>query len=96
MVTIQTAILSAVGGLIFGIFIAFAKKIRGITEAIKALSHDALFTRCETHIRHGEISASELENLGILYQAYRDQGLNGTGEELYNRAKSLPLKQESR
>lgn len=85
----------AIGGLITGLFIASFKRIKGLTEAVKALSHDALFTRCTDLIARGEISSSELENLTILYDAYKDQGQNGTGEELYTRAKSLPLKQDN-
>ena len=94
MSTITTAILSAAGGLIFGLFLAGFKRIRGLADAVKALSHDALFTRCEALIKEGEISRAELENLGILYKAYSDQGLNGTGTELYNRAKALPLRSD--
>jgi len=94
MSTIATAILSAAGGAIFGLFEASFKRIRGLTEAVKALSHDALFTRCSDLIARGDISSSELENLTILFNSYHDQGQNGTGEELYNRAKALPLKQD--
>lgn len=96
MITISNAALGAIGGaiggLVFGLFIASFKRIRGLTEAVKALSHDALFTRCGDLITRGEITAAELENLTILYTAYNDQGLNGTGTELYNRCKDLPLK----
>lgn len=92
MSTIATSILSALGGALFALIILGAKRIRGLTEAVKALSHDALFTRCEDLLRRGYISSSELENLNILYQAYTDQGLNGAGTELYNRCKALPLK----
>lgn len=96
MITISTAVLGAiggaVGGLITGLFVASFKRIRGLTEAVKALSHDALFTRCSELIAKGEISSSEMENLTILFEAYHDQGQNGTGEELYNRCKDLPLR----
>ena len=90
---LTTSILSALGGAIFAIFVLGAKRIKGLTEAVKALSHDALFTRCEDLLRRGSITSSELENLDILYKAYTDQGLNGAGTELYNRCKSLPLEQ---
>lgn len=91
MSTIATSILSALGGALFALIVLGAKRIKGLTEAVKALSHDALFTRCEDLLRRGCISSSELENLDILYQAYKDQGLNGAGTELYNRCKALPL-----
>lgn len=91
MSTIFTAILGACGGAIFTALALGAKRIVGLTEAVKALSHDALFTRCEALIKKGSITTDELENLTILYAAYHKQGLNGSGEELYNRAKVLPL-----
>lgn len=93
MSIVFSSILSALGGALFAILVLGVKKIRGLTEAVKALSHDALFTRSEALIEKGEITSSELENLTILYKAYNDQGLNGTGTELYNRAKALPLRQ---
>ena len=77
----------------FAVLILGVKRIRGLVEVVKALSHDALFTRCEDLITRGEITSSELENLTVLYKAYTDQGLNGSGTELYNRAKALPLRQ---
>lgn len=92
MSTIAASILSALGGALFALIVLGAKRIKGLTEAVNALSHDALFTRCEDLLRRGYISSSELENLDILYQAYTDQGLNGAGTELYNRCKALPLK----
>lgn len=91
MSTITTAVLSAFGGALFATIVLGAKRIRGLAEAVKALSHDALFTRCEDLLRRGNITSSELENLDILYKAYTDQGLNGAGTELYNRCKALPL-----
>ena len=91
MNTILTAVLGAFGGAIFTAIAIGAKRIIGLTEAVKALSHDALFTRCEALIRQGDITPAELENLTILFDAYHKQGLNGSGEELYHRAKSLPL-----
>ena len=93
MTTVTASILSAFGGALFAAILLGAKRVKGLAEAVKALSHDALFTRCEELLRRGTITSSELENLDILYKAYTDQGLNGAGTELYNRCKSLPLEQ---
>lgn len=89
--TITASILSAFGGALFAAILLGVKRIKGLAEAVKALSHDALFTRCEDLLRRGSITSAELENLDILYNAYKDQGLNGAGSELYNRCKALPL-----
>ena len=91
MSVVATSILSGLGGFLFAAVILGAKRIKGLAEAVKALSHDALFTRCEELLRRGSITSSELENLDILYKAYTDQGLNGAGTELYNRCRALPL-----
>lgn len=34
----------------------------------------------------------DLENLEQLHDSYRELGMNGTGEKLYQQAKSLPVK----
>lgn len=84
---------AACGGLVTWI-VAGTKRLRALTKVIKALSHDALFTRCEQLIDKGDITKDDLENLNLLYEAYHGLGMNGAGEELYNRAKALPLKKD--
>lgn len=79
------------GGLVTWI-VTGTKRITSLQKVIKALSHDALFTRCEWLIAKGSITSDDLENLNMLYEAYHDLGMNGAGEELYNRAKGLPLR----
>ena len=81
---------AACGGLVTWI-LAGTKRVSSLQKVIKALSHDALFSRCEQLISKGSITSDDLENLNMLYEAYHDLGMNGAGEELYNRAKSLPL-----
>lgn len=88
-------ICAACGGLITW-SVAGTKRLTALQKVIKALSHDALFTRCEWLINKGDITADDLENLDMLFDAYSGLGLNGAGEELYNRAKSLPLKTAGR
>lgn len=95
MITISTAALGAIGGAIGGAVFAWivlgARRLSSMTKVIKALAHDALFTRCETLIKAGNITTDELENLDLLYDAYSGLGMNGAGEELYKRCKALPL-----
>lgn len=40
----------------------------------------------------GGIDTSGLKNLEYLYKSYHALGGNGTGTELYNRAKALPIR----
>lgn len=76
------------------------KQERAENEAIKtamvAILHDRLFQCCRYHIKNGYIPLDEseavLDNLKMLYDTYSALGGNGTGTEIYNRAKALPLK----
>ena len=85
---------AACGGLVTWIVVG-TKRLKSLQNVIKALSHDALYTRCEWLIGKGTITTDDLENLNMLYEAYHGLGMNGAGEELYNRAKGLPLKTET-
>ena len=86
---------AACGGLVTWIVVG-TRRLRSLQNVIRALSHDALFTRCEQLIDKGNISTDDLENLNLLYEAYHGLGMNGAGEELYNRAKALPLRTDEK
>ena len=43
-------------------------------------------------IQQGGIDTAGLKNLEYLYKSYHALGGNGTGTELYNRAKALPIR----
>lgn len=64
--------------------------------AMIAILHDRLFQSCSYYIKLGYIPLDDaeriLDNVGMLYSSYSDLGGNGTGTELYNRLKALPLK----
>lgn len=95
MSTIITSILSAVGGGIVGAALALIKALwkrqKSYDLAIKATTHDAYFRQCRAVIHRDEITEDELENLEYLYKAYHSLGLNGMGDNLYQRCKELPL-----
>ena len=69
-------------------------------EAIKsgmiAILHDRLFAECNKYLSVGYIPLEKaeevLDNLKILYNAYHSLGGNGTGTDIYNRTRKLPLK----
>ncbi|MDY5031026.1 MAG: hypothetical protein SPF18_03935 [Blautia sp.] len=65
-----------------------------IKEGVLALLHDRLYQGCKYYIHQGEISDDEMKNMEYLYNGYHALGGNGTGTELYNRIKKLPLKEE--
>ena len=71
-----------------------AKKFRdqeAIKEGIIAILHDRLFQSGMNFIEKGEITLSALENFEGIYTAYHSLGGNGTGTEIYERVKELPL-----
>lgn len=62
-----------------------------IKAGIEALLHDSLYREAKTHIKRGKISEPDMRNVEYLYNSYHALGGNGTGTELFNRCKALPL-----
>ena len=73
-----------------------AKEQDAIKSGMIAILHDRLFAECNKYLSVGYIPLDKaeetLDNLKILYDAYHDLGGNGTGTDIYNRTKKLPLK----
>ena len=65
-------------------------------EGVLALLHDRLYQGCTHHINNGYITTEELKNMEYLYNGYHELGGNGTGTELYERVKDLPLKEDKK
>lgn len=81
-----------IGGLVTGIRTSRKKhtdKDRAYEKAVKSLIHDAVFRNCVEIIEKGELTMYGSENLDNLYESYRELGMNGTGEKLYQQAKEL-------
>lgn len=56
-----------------------------------AILHALLYDACISAIHNNFISLNQLDNIEHLYKGYHGLGGNGTGTELYTRAKTLPL-----
>lgn len=67
------------------------KERQAIKTGLLAILHDRLYQACLRYISQGWIDDDDMKNLEYLYKSYYALGGNGTGTELYNRAKSLPL-----
>lgn len=82
----------------FGIVSAAVVKLlterKAMKEGILAILHDRLFQAGRYHIAQNEITLSELKNVEYLYRSYHTLGGNGTGTEIWERIKDLPLKME--
>lgn len=59
------------------------KKLKADDITIKALAHDAYFRHSRYLLSEDEISEAESENHDFLYEAYKAQGLNGTGDRMH-------------
>lgn len=83
-----------IGGMmtaLFGLLVATLKRFAGLSAAVLAMNHDQLFRYAEFYISTNQITMNELENLELIYKGYHALGGNGTGTELYERCKELPI-----
>lgn len=67
---------------------------KAIKAGLLAILHYRLYAECSRYIAQGSIDTDGLRNLEYLYRSYHALGGNGTGTELYNRAKALQIKND--
>lgn len=82
-----TVIMTGAVGVITHLF----RQFKGLNEAVLAMNHDRLYQACTFFILTGQITVDELKNLEYLYNGYHALGGNGTGTELYEKCKDLPI-----
>ena len=78
------------------IYARLKKEIREqelIKEGVLALLHDRLYQACRNHIRNGYCPVEDLKNTEYLYRSYHNLGGNGTGTELFERVRRLPIEE---
>ena len=73
---------------------ALRAEIETLKDGVLALLHDRLYQGCRYHIHNDEITYDEMKNMEYLYNGYHALGGNGTGTELFDRVKKLPLKED--
>ena len=78
-------------GLLGTAVIAVVIKYKALLDGVLAILHDRIYQACQYYIKQGFIDTAGLKNIEYLYKSYHTLGGNGTGTELYNRAKSLPI-----
>ena len=79
-------------GLGWGYLVKKVTEYKTIKDGLLAIMHDRLYQSCTYYIKQGHIDMGGLKNLEYLYRSYHALGGNGTGTELYNRAKALPIR----
>lgn len=67
------------------------KRHEALEVGVLAMLHDRLFQSGMHFINKGEITVSELKNIEKMYEAYHNLGGNGTGTEVWDRVRELPL-----
>lgn len=67
------------------------KRHEALEAGVLAMLHDRLFQSGMYFVDKGEITISALRNLERIYEAYHNLGGNGTGTEIWERVKELPL-----
>ena len=67
---------------------------KALKKGVKAMLHDRLYQSARFYIRQGFIDMDGLTNIGLIYEAYHELHGNGTGTDLYNRVRALPIRDE--
>lgn len=83
----------AIAGLSF-CFNSLRKRLqeqKQIKAGLVAILHDRLFQSGMYFIDKGEITITALNNIEGIYEAYHNLGGNGTGTEIWERVRELPL-----
>lgn len=61
-------------------------------DAALAMMHDRLYSLAMVYLKQGWATIQDLDNMEHIYSAYHNLGGNGTGTELFNRCRALPIK----
>ncbi len=70
------------------------EKLEALCNGEKALLHTNIYSIAEKAIKQGFITPNALDDLENMYPPYVKLGGNHTGTTYYERAKSLPIKEE--
>jgi hypothetical protein len=79
-------------GLLGAAVITVAVKYKALLDGVLAILHDRIYQACQFYIAQGYVDMAGLKNVEYLYRSYHALGGNGTGTELYNRVKALPIR----
>lgn len=79
-------------GLLSAAVVAAAVKHKALLDGVLAILHDRIYQACQFYLAQGYVDMAGLKNVEYLYRSYHALGGNGTGTELYNRVKALPIR----
>lgn len=75
---------------------AQCERQEAVEDGVKALLHDRIYQGYADCERKGYATVEDIENLDYLYRPYHALGGNGTGTELFERVKKMPVNSAER
>ena len=88
----------ALSAVVSGMFALYRDKQRigtGVEAGVRQLLYDRIKYLCKRHIKHGCITAGDLEDVLEMHKIYHDDlGGNGYLDSLIDRVKRLPIRAE--
>lgn len=70
---------------------ALAKRQQAVEAGVQALLHDRIYGEYAQCLKKGYADVNDIRNLEYLYRPYHALGGNGTGTELFERVKKMPV-----
>ena len=90
---VSILIASAMGWMGKTLFIMINEQ-KALKKGVKAMLHDRLYQSCQYYIKQGWVDLDGLTNTRFIYESYHELKGNGTGTDLFERIKALPLNEE--
>lgn len=84
-------ICAGVASFVVGTLVRIMRQFKSLAIAVRANGHDRLFRYGQFYIETNQITFKEMETLTEIYQGYHGLGGNGTGTEIYEKCKKLPV-----
>ena len=91
IITLASAILIFIARQIYATINSKLDLIDGISQATFAMNKDKLFRFCRFYISTKQITLEEKEELRPIYDAYKAQGGNHVGDDLFRQVMALPV-----
>lgn len=76
---------------VVGTLVRIMRQFKSLAIAVRANGHDRLFRYGQFYIETNQITFKEMETLTEIYQGYHGLGGNGTGTEIFQKCKELPV-----
>lgn len=91
IITLASTILIWIARMIYKLVKDKVEALDGISQATFVMNRDKLFRFCRFYISTKQITLEEKEDLIPIYDAYKAQGGNHVGDDLFRQAMALPV-----